>query len=237
MRRWGGPQLPGSGPGSDDAATPQRRVIVADDDVLLREGLVHLLTRSGFDVVAQAGDGSQLMVLVGELAPDLVVVDNRMPPTWTTEGLDTARQIGQRFRSVGILVLSASVEIDHALQLLCNGDHVGYLLKTQITEAGHLVDALDQISVGGSVIDPSLVRELVAASLSDDLVTQLTSDQREVLALMAQGRSDAGIAQVLGITEEHATRQVHSVVTTLHLPEPGTGHHRTLALLAFLEAR
>lgn len=233
----GGPQSPGSGPGSDDAATPQRRVIVADDDVLLREGLVHLLTRSGFDVVAQAGDGSQLMVLVGELAPDLVVVDNRMPPTWTTEGLDTAREIGQRFRSVGILVLSASVEVDHALQLLCNADRVGYLLKSQITEARPLVDALDRITLGASVIDPSLVRELVAAYHSEDPVARLTSDEHDVLALMAQGRSDAGIAQVLGIAEAETCRQVRSVVAKLHLPESGTDHRRTLAVLAFLEAR
>jgi DNA-binding NarL/FixJ family response regulator len=230
-----GPWSPGSGHGNTDA--PPRRVIVADDDVLLRQGLVHLLTRSGFDVVGQAGDGSQLIDLVRELAPDLVVVDIRMPPTWTTEGLEAAREISKRFGSVGILVLSAFVQVDHAVELLCSGGRVGYLLKSHITDAGQLVDALEQISMGGCVIDPSLVDELVAAYHSEDPVSQLTSDEHDVLALMAQGRSDVGIAQVLGITEQEAGRQVHSVVTKLPLPESGTDHHRVLAVLAFLEAR
>jgi len=212
-------------------------VIVADDDVLVREGLVHLLTRSGFDVVGQAGDGGQLMALVREVAPDLVVVDNRMPPTWTNEGLQTAQEIRQRYPSVGILVLSAVVEVDQALDLLASGDRVGYLLKSHITEAGQLGDALEQIRRGGSVTDPSLVGELVATYHSQDPLTQLTSNEHDVLALIAQGRSDGGIAQVLGITEEEVGRQVNSVFTKLRLPEPVTDHHRVLAVLAFLEAR
>jgi DNA-binding NarL/FixJ family response regulator len=182
-------------------------------------------------------DGSQLTDLVRELAPDLVIVDNRMPPTWTNEGLDAAREIRKRFPSVGILVLSASVEVDHALELLSSGDRVGYLLKSQIAEAGQLLDALEQISRGGSVTDPSLVRELVATGHSEDPLARLTSDEHDVLALMAQGRSDVGIAQELGITEEEVGRQVHSVFTKLRLPESRTDHHRVLAVLAFLDAR
>jgi serine/threonine-protein kinase PknK len=212
-------------------------VIVADDDVLLREGLAHLLTRSGFDVVGQAGDGSQLMDLVRELAPDVVVVDNRMPPTWTAEGLEAVREVRRQFPSVGVLLLSASVEADDAVEVLSGGDRVGYLLKSRITEAGQLADALEQISAGGSVIDSSLVHELVAAYENGEQLAHLTSDEHNVLALMAQGRSDAGIAQALGITEEDAGRRAHNVLTKLRLPESSTYHHRALAVLAFLEAR
>jgi DNA-binding NarL/FixJ family response regulator len=230
------PGSPGSGLGRGDA-TIRGRVVVADDDTLVREGLVHLLTRSGFEVVGQAGDGSQLLDLVQEVAADLVVVDNRMPPTWTTEGLDIAREICERLPSVGILLLSASVEVDHALQLLGSGRSVGYLLKSQIAEVGQLVDALEQISVGDSVVDPSLVRELLAAYDSEDPLTRLSPDEHEVLAQMAQGRSDVGIAHVLGLTKAEVGRQVHGVFTKLRLPESATDHHRALAVLAFLEAR
>jgi DNA-binding NarL/FixJ family response regulator len=217
--------------------TSRRRVIVADDNALVREGLVQLLTRSGFDVLGQAGDGDQVISLIRELAPDLVVVDTRMPPTWKAEGLETARQIREQFPSVGILLLSASVEIDHALQLLTGGDRVGYLLKSQIAEVGQLADALEQISLGGSVIDPSLVTELMTTYRSEDPLTQLTSAELDVLAQIAQGRSDTGTAQRLGITEEEVRHHVQSIFAKLRLPESGTDYHRVLALLAYLEAR
>jgi DNA-binding NarL/FixJ family response regulator len=233
MRRRGSS---GSGQARDDT-TRHRRVIVADDDALVRGGMVHLLSRYGFEVVAQAGDGGRLIDLVGEFAPDLVVVDNRMPPTWTTEGVETARQIRDRFPSVGVLVLSASVDVDHALELLFGGGPVGYLLKSQIAEIGQLVDALEQISLGGSVIDPSLVNELVAAYSSDDPLSKLSAHEHEVLAQMAQGRSDVGIAQVLGLTKTEVGRQAHSIFAKLRLPESVTDGHRALAVLAFLEAR
>jgi len=217
--------------------TPRGRVIVADDNVLVREGLVHLLTRSGFDVVGQAADGSQLISQTRELAPDLVVIDTRMPPTWKTEGLESARQIRRQFPSVGILLLSASVDVDHALKLLCGGDRVGYLLKSQITEVGQLADALEQIRLGGSVIDSSLVHELMATCRSEDPLAQLTSDEHDVLAHLAQGRSDVGTAGRLGITEEAVGRCVQGIFTKLRLPDSGTRHHRVLAVLAYLEAR
>jgi DNA-binding NarL/FixJ family response regulator len=227
----------GSAPAEDDATMPRARVIVADDDVLLREALVHLLSRSGFEVVGQAGDGTQLIGLVAQVAPDLVVVDNRMPPTWTTEGLDVAGQIRARFPAVGVLVLSAFVEVDQALELLCTGGPVGYLLKSQIAEVGQLVDALEQISMGGSVVDHSLVRELLAAHGSEDPLSALSPDEHEVLAHVAEGRSDVAIAEVLGLTKAEVGRQVHSIFCKLRLPESITDHHRALAVLAFLEAR
>lgn len=217
--------------------TPRRRVIVADDNSLVREGLVHLATRSGFNVVGQACDGSQLIDLVRELVPDLVVVDTRMPPTWKTEGLQAAQKIREQFPSVGILVLSASVDVDHALGLLCGGDRVGYLLKSQITEVGQLADTLEQISLGGSVVDPSLVRELMAIYDGEDPLAQLTSDEHDVLAQVAQGRSDAHTALRIGTTEEQVGHHIHSAFTKLRLPESGTHHHRVLAILAYLEAR
>jgi serine/threonine-protein kinase PknK len=232
-----GPWSTGSGHDSNGTTPPQLRVIVADDDVLVREGLEHLLTRSGFDVVGRAGDGSQLIDLVRALTPDLVVVDNRMPPTWTTEGLEAAREICKRFPAVGTLVLSASVEVDHVLELLSRGDRVGYLSKSTITEVGQLADALEQISQGGSVIDPSLVHELVTERHSQDPLTRLASAERDVLALVAEGRSDAGIAEILGGSEEEIGHQVRSVFTKLRLPESVSDRHRVLAVLAYLDAR
>lgn len=232
-----GSRSPGSGTGTGNATARHGRVVVADDDTLLRRGLVQLLSCSGFDVVGQTGNASELVNLVRELVPDLVIVDNRMPPTWTTEGLVAAQEIRARFPSVGILVLSAFVAADHALELLCSGDRVGYLLKSQITEANELVDALKQIRLGGSVIDPSLVRELVAAYHSEDPLIQLSADEHDVLALLAEGRSNTGIAQVLGMAEEDVGNEVRSVFTKLSLPEPTTDHRRVLAVLAYLETR
>lgn len=232
-----GPRPPSSGHCDNDTTPHGRRVVVADDNTLLRAGLVQLLARSGFDVVGEADDGSQLIDLLRELTPDLVVVDNRMPPTWTTEGLDTAREISRRFPSVGILVLSAFVEVDYALELLSGADRVGYLLKSQVAQENQLVDALNQVSRGGSAIDASLVHELMAGYRNEDPLTQLSPDEHDVLDQMAQGRSDAGIAQALGRAEEEVGRQVDSVCTKLHLPAGATGRHRVLAVLAFLEAR
>jgi len=214
-----------------------RRIIVADDDALLRRALAHLLARSGFEVVGQARDGSQLMQLVKEQSPDLVIVDNRMPPTWTNEGLEIARKIRRCFPSIGILVLSAFVEVDHALELLCSGDRVGYLLKSHVTDVRQLVDVLEQISHGRTVIDPSLVRELMATYDSEDPLTSLSSDEYDALELLAQGQSDHGIAQVLGLTTDEVGRQVRDIFAKLRLPDPDSDHHRVLSVIAFLEAR
>jgi len=213
------------------------RLVLAEDDVLLREGLASLLDRSGFEVAGQAGDAARLLELVAELAPELVVVDIRMPPTHTAEGLEAARQIRQEHPDIGILVLSAHVEVEHAMELLASGRGIGYLLKTRVTDVEELVDTLQRIARGGSVVDPALVAELVAARRRDDPLADLSAREREVLALMAEGRSNAGIARRLWVTEGTVEKHVRSILTKLTLPETPDDHRRVLAVLTFLEAR
>ena len=212
-------------------------VVIADDDVLLREGLASLLERSGFDVVGQCGDGTELMALVRRHDPELVVVDIRMPPTHTTEGLEAARQIREEFEKTGILVLSAHVEVEHAMDLLASGNGIGYLLKSRVTDVDEFIDTLERIAKGGSVIDPTLVRELVGARRRDDPLSVLTSREREVLGLMAEGRSNAGIAHRLWVTEGTVEKHVRSILAKLELHETEEDHRRVLAVVAFLEAR
>ena len=211
------------------------RIVVADDDVLLREGLSSLLERSGFEVVGQAGDGSGLLRLVRELAPDLAIVDIRMPPTNSTEGLEAAREIREESPDVGILVLSAHAEVDHAMELLAGGERIGYLLKSRITDVDELIENLERIVAGGSVVDPALVQELVAARRADDPLDVLTPREREVLELMAEGRSNGGIGRLLWVTEGTVEKHVHSILAKLQLPETGEDHRRVLAVLTFLE--
>ena len=213
------------------------RLVLAEDDVLLREGLASLLGRSGFQVVGQAGDAAGLLELVAELAPELVVVDIRMPPTHTAEGLDAARQIRTEHPDIGILVLSAHVEVEHAMELLASGRRVGYLLKTRVTDVEEFIDTLQRIARGGSVVDPALVAELVAARHRDDPLAALSAREREVLALMAEGRSNAGIARRLWVTEGTVEKHVRSTLTKLTLAETTDDHRRVLAVLTFLEAR
>jgi DNA-binding NarL/FixJ family response regulator len=232
-----GPRSPGSGLDDDGPMAPRRRLVVADDDVLLREGLASLLTRSGFEVVGQAGDGVRLLELVRELVPDLVIIDIRMPPSFTTEGLDAAKAIRERFSQVGILLLSAYVDLEHAMELLAGGNRVGYLLKSRVTDVAEFVDTLDRLVKGGSVVDPSLVRELVAAQHRNDPLADLSPREREVLALMAEGRSNAGIARKLWVTEGTVEKHVRSILIKLRLPETGADHRRVLAVLTFLESR
>jgi DNA-binding NarL/FixJ family response regulator len=213
------------------------RVILADDDVLLREGIASLLERSGFEVVGQAGDSSELVELVHEHRPDLAVIDIRMPPGHATEGLEAARAIRSDFPEVGILVLSAHVEVEHAMELLAGGERIGYLLKNRVTDVDEFVDTLERIAGGGSVIDPSLVQELIAARRRDDPLADLTPREREVLSLMAEGRSNAGIARQLWVTEGTVEKHVHSILTKLRLPETEGDHRRVRAVITFLEAR
>jgi DNA-binding NarL/FixJ family response regulator len=212
------------------------RVVLAEDDVLLREGIASLLDRSGFQVAGQAGDARQLMALVGAEAPDLVVVDIRMPPTNTTEGLEAARQIRQQHPGTGILVLSAHVEVEHAMELLAGGQGVGYLLKSRITDVEEFLDTLERVARGGSVVDPALVAELVAAHRRDDPLAVLTAREREALALMAEGRSNAGIARRLWVTEGTVEKHVRSILTKLTLAETEDDHRRVLAVLTFLDS-
>jgi DNA-binding NarL/FixJ family response regulator len=216
--------------------TSRTRVVLADDDVLLREGLASLLDRSGLEVVGQASNAAELMELVGQQRPELAVVDIRMPPKHSTEGLDAARVIQRDFPETAVVVLSAHVEVEHAMDLLANGHRTGYLLKSRVTDVTEFVDTLKRVERGGSAVDPALVQELVAARRADDPLYVLTAREREVLALMAEGRSNAGIGQILWVTEGTVEKHVRSILMKLQLPETGEVHRRVLAVLAFLDA-
>lgn len=218
-------------------AEDRRRVALADDDVLLREGLASLLERSGFEVVGQCGSGEELVRIVREQRPDLVLVDIRMPPGHATEGLDTARVIRAEFPDTAILILSAHAEVEHAMDLLASGQRSGYLLKSRVTNVDEFIETLERIIKGGSAVDPALVQELVAARRADDPLDELSPREREVLALMAEGRSNAGIAAALWVTEGTVEKHVRSILGKLRLPETREDHRRVLAVLAFLETR
>jgi DNA-binding NarL/FixJ family response regulator len=213
------------------------RLIVADDDVLLREGLASLLDRSGFEVVGQVGDAARLLELVRDTRPDLVVVDIRMPPGHSTEGLDAAKEIRRQWPETGILVLSAHAEVDHAMELLASGRGIGYLLKSRISDVVEFIETLERIARGGSVVDPALVQELVTARRRNDPLAVVSERERDVLALMAEGRSNAGIARRLWITEGTVEKHVRSILTKLGLADTDDDHRRVLAVLTFLEKR
>jgi DNA-binding NarL/FixJ family response regulator len=214
-----------------------KRIIVADDDVLMREGLAGLLERGGYDVAGQARDASELMQLVREHRPDLAVVDIRMPPSHRTEGLDAARIIREEFPDTAILILSAHVEVMEAMTLLASGRGSGYLLKSRIGELDDFLDAVRRVSDGGSVVDPALIQELVTSRDADNALEELTPREREVLAVMAEGYSNAGIARQLWITESTVEKHVHSIMLKLRLPETDDVHRRVLAAIRFLDAQ
>ncbi|HUA43468.1 MAG TPA: response regulator transcription factor [Streptosporangiaceae bacterium] len=213
------------------------RVALADDDTLLREGIASLLEQAGFEVVGQAGDAPGLLALVGEQHPDLAIIDIRMPPGYQTEGLDAAREVRELSPATGILVLSAHAEVDQAMELLAAGQGVGYLLKSRVTDVAEFAETASRIAAGGSVVDPEIVREMIAARRRDDPFRQLTDRERQVLALMAEGRSNAGIAHQLWITEGTVEKHVHSILGRMQLPETEDDHRRVLAVLAYLESR
>jgi DNA-binding NarL/FixJ family response regulator len=213
----------------------RKRIVLADDDTLLREGVASLLAGAGFDVVGQAHDAAALLDLVRENRPDLAIIDIRMPPDYLTEGLDAARQIREQFPATGILVLSAHAEVEEAMELLAAGQGVGYLLKSRVTDVGEFAETVGRVAAGGSVVDPALVHELVAAR--HGALQQLTDREREVLQLMAQGRSNAGIAHRLWITEGTVEKHVRSILSRLDLADSEDDHRRVLAVLAYLESR
>ena len=203
--------------------------------MLLRESLASLLERHGYVVVGQAGDAAGLLGIVREHRPELVVVDIRMPPGHSNEGLEAARVIRAEFPDIAILVLSAHVEVDEAMDLVATGTRIGYLLKDRVTDVENFLGTLQSIVKGGSVVDPTLVRELVGAPRAEDPLMVLTTREREVLALMAEGRSNAGIAHQLWISEGTVEKHIRSILTKLSLPETDEDHRRVLAVLTFLD--
>jgi DNA-binding NarL/FixJ family response regulator len=213
------------------------RVVLADDDVLLREGLASLLTRSGYHVVGQVGDATTLVDLVRAERPEVVLVDIRMPPTNTTDGLDAAMVIREELPGIRLLILSAHVEVEHAIQLLASGSGIGYLLKTRVTDVADFLDTLGRIAGGASVVDPALVHELVSARKRNDPLAVLSPREMEVLALMAEGRSNAGIARQLWVAEGTVEKHVRSIMTKLDLHETPDDHRRVRAVVTLLEAR
>jgi DNA-binding NarL/FixJ family response regulator len=211
------------------------RVVIADDSVLLREGVVRILAEAGFDVVGQAGDADELMLKVRSYSPDVAVVDIRMPPSHTDEGLRAAQEIREKHPGVGVLVLSQYIEPAYAMELLAeSAEGVGYLLKDRVSDVNEFADAVRRVADGGSALDPAIVSQLVGRRRGDDPLGELTPREREVLGLMAEGRSNQGIAQRLVVTERAVEKHVTSIFSKLKLPAATADHRRVLAVLAYL---
>lgn len=218
-------------------ANAQLRVVVAEDSVLLREGIVRILEEDGFDVVGQVGTAEELLAEVGAHSPDLAVVDIRMPPGHTTEGLEAAKDIRERYPATGVVVLSAYVELDYAVELLSeNAEGVGYLLKDRVGDVDEFREALRRVAGGGSALDPTLVSQLVDRRRRKDPLEELTPREREVLALVAEGRSNQAIATQLVVTERAVEKHVTSILSKLGLQATPEDHRRVLAVLAYLRA-
>jgi len=211
------------------------RVIVAEDSVLLREGIVRLLEEAGFEVVGQAGDAEELMRKARAHKPDIAIVDIRMPPTHTDEGLSAARAIREEMPGTGVLVLSQYIEEDYALELLSDdAAGVGYLLKDRVSDLERFSDSVRRVAEGGSALDPEVVSQMLGRRRSEDPLAALTPREREALALMAEGRSNKAIAEALVISERAVEKHVTSIFAKLNLPPAPADHRRVLAVLAFL---
>ncbi len=212
------------------------RVVVADDSTLLREGVVRLLQEAGLEVVGQAADGEDLLRKVRAHRPDVAVVDVRMPPTHTDEGLRAAREIRDELPDVGVLVLSQYVEVAYARELLAeSAEGLGYLLKDRVGDVDSLADAVRRVGSGGSALDPEVVSSMLGRARRDDPLEDLTPREREVLALMAEGRSNGAIATELVVTERAVEKHVTGIFSKLDLPSGGADHRRVLAVLRFID--
>jgi DNA-binding NarL/FixJ family response regulator len=213
------------------------RVVLAEDSVLLREGVARILGEAGFEVVGQAGNADELMLKVRSYSPDVAIVDIRMPPTHTDEGLRAAQEIREKHPTVGVLVLSQYVEPTYAMELLAeSAEGVGYLLKDRVSDVNEFADAVRRVGEGGSALDPTIVSQLVGRRRRDDPIDTLTPREREVLGLMAEGRSNSGIAEQLVVTERAVEKHVTSIFSKLKLPAASEDHRRVLAVLAYLRS-
>jgi len=213
------------------------RVVLAEDSVLLREGVARILDEAGFEVVGQAGNADELLLKVRSYSPDVAIVDIRMPPTHTDEGLRAAQEIREKHPTVGVLVLSQYVEATYAMELLAeSAEGVGYLLKDRVSDVNEFADAVRRVGEGGSALDPTIVSQLVGRRRRDDPIDTLTPREREVLGLMAEGRSNSGIAEQLVVTERAVEKHVTSIFQKLRLPAASEDHRRVLAVLAYLRS-
>jgi DNA-binding NarL/FixJ family response regulator len=214
------------------------RLVLADDAALIRQALAELLQRAGVQVIAQVGNAPSLLRAVADHLPDVAIVDIRMPPTQTTEGIRAALQIRERFPATGILLLSTHTEIDEAVELFsATANGVGYLLKDSVSDLDELIGALTRISEGGTVFDPKLVAELLGRARRADPLDVLTPREREVVGLMAEGQSNAGIAKALWITHGAVEKHIKHIFGKLGIPATLDTHRRVLAVITFLEAR
>jgi DNA-binding NarL/FixJ family response regulator len=211
------------------------RVVIADDSVIVREGIATILTRAGIEVAAQAADPDELFREVDEHRPDVAIVDIRMPPTHTDEGLRAAHELRARHPGIGILILSQYVEVGIATRLLAEDpERLGYVLKDRVADVGEFARTLERVADGGSALDPQIVSRLLAADRHDGVLQALTPREREVLELIAEGRSNPAIAEQLGITLRSTEKHVTSIFAKLGLPAGGGDHRRVLAVLRFL---
>ncbi len=211
------------------------RVVMADDSVLLREGVARLLQEAGFEVVAQAGDADDVLRKVGAHRPDVAIIDIRMPPGNADDGLRAARIIHSELPEIGVVVLSQYIEESYAYELFAGGaDGLGYLLKDRVADVGAFTDAVRRVGMGGSALDPEVVSRLLGRRRREDPLDQLSAREREVLALMAEGRSNQAIADQLVITERGVEKHVTSILQKLGLPAAPDTHRRVLAVLAYL---
>jgi DNA-binding NarL/FixJ family response regulator len=227
----------GTGNPSGHEPRERVRVVIADDSVLLREGIARLLDESGFEVVAKANDADELLRVVGAHKPDIAVVDVRMPPTHTDEGVRAAHRIRAEHPGTAVLVLSQYVEEAYALDLLSEStERIGYLLKDRVADVGTFTDAVRRVANGGTALDPEVVALMLGRRRRTDPLAALTAREREVLSLMAEGRSNSAMAAALGVSDRAVEKHVTAILSKLDLPPAAEDHRRVLAVLRFLRS-